>query len=82
MPYGDCGTTHEPRAASMQAVYMFRNFCSQVRSGVLNEEWPMSALKTQQVLDACLASAGSGGHPVDLRAESREPRAEWCGPNP
>jgi predicted dehydrogenase len=36
---------------------MFRNFASQVFSGKLNDEWPMWALKTQQVLDACHESA-------------------------
>ena len=36
---------------------LFRNFASQVFSGKLNDEWPMWALKTQQVLDACFESA-------------------------
>ncbi len=43
---------------------MFRNFANQVLSGKLNEEWPMWALKTQQVLDACFQSAQEGGKPV------------------
>jgi len=45
-----------------QDTRMFQNFASQVRSGKLNETWPEIALKTQVVMDACLASA---------RAESR-----------
>ena len=36
---------------------MFRNFANQVFSGSLNDDWPMWALKTQQVMDACLESA-------------------------
>jgi hypothetical protein len=36
---------------------MFRNFARQVFSGKLNDDWPMWALKTQQVQDACLESA-------------------------
>ncbi len=36
---------------------MFRNFANQIFSGKLNDDWPMWALKTQQVLDACLESA-------------------------
>jgi predicted dehydrogenase len=43
--------------ATAQNTVMFRNFANQVFSGQLNEEWPMWALKTQQVLDACFASA-------------------------
>ena len=43
-----------------QDARMFRNFASQVFSGKLNADWPMWALKTQQVTDACLASARRG----------------------
>jgi hypothetical protein len=39
---------------------MIRNFAAQVQSGKLNEFWPEVALKTQLVLDACLASARDG----------------------
>ncbi len=39
---------------------MFRNFANQIFSGKLNENWPMWAMKTQQVLDACLESARCG----------------------
>ncbi|HVU08726.1 MAG TPA: Gfo/Idh/MocA family oxidoreductase [Verrucomicrobiae bacterium] len=40
-----------------QATAMIRNFSNQIHSGKLNDEWPMWALKTQKVLDACLKSA-------------------------
>jgi predicted dehydrogenase len=36
---------------------MFRNFTAQIQSGKLNKEWPQWALKTQKVMDACLAAA-------------------------
>ncbi|HVU27902.1 MAG TPA: Gfo/Idh/MocA family oxidoreductase [Verrucomicrobiae bacterium] len=40
-----------------QATTMIRNFSNQIRSGKLNADWPMQALKTQQVLAACLEAA-------------------------
>jgi predicted dehydrogenase len=40
-----------------QGVNMFRNFANQIFSGKLNDDWPMWALKTQQVMDACFHSA-------------------------
>jgi len=40
-----------------QNTLMFRNFANQVFSGKLNEEWPMWALQTQRVMDACFESA-------------------------
>lgn len=40
-----------------QDACMFRNFATQVRSGNLDTSWPEMALKTQLVMDACLASA-------------------------
>ncbi|HZF01194.1 MAG TPA: Gfo/Idh/MocA family oxidoreductase [Methylomirabilota bacterium] len=40
-----------------QQVNMFNNFANQIFSGKLNNDWPMWALKTQQVVDACFASA-------------------------
>jgi predicted dehydrogenase len=43
--------------ATAQETNMIRNFAEQVRCGRLNEEWPMWALKTQQVVDACHESA-------------------------
>jgi len=52
--------------ASAQNTIMFRNFANQVFSGKLNEEWPMWALKTQQVLEACFKSAQRPGKPMKL----------------
>jgi len=49
---------------------LFRAFVEQVQSGTLNEAWPEMALKTQQVMQASLASAAAGGKLVSL-----EPRA-------
>jgi predicted dehydrogenase len=43
--------------ATAQNTLMFRNFAHQVFSGKLNDEWPMWALQTQQVMDACFKSA-------------------------
>jgi hypothetical protein len=40
---------------------MFRNFANQAMSGKLNDDWPMWALKTQQVMDACYESARRNG---------------------
>jgi len=54
-----------PTTALSQEALMFRNFANQVRSGALNEEWFDSALKTQQVTDACMASARAGGKMVE-----------------
>lgn len=52
-----CVGSHDESRAVAQDSAMFRNFSDQVRSGKLNEDWPMWALKTQQVTDACFASA-------------------------
>lgn len=51
---------------SAQESRLFRNFANQVTSGNLNQVWPDIALKTQRVMDACLASAESDGRRVDL----------------
>lgn len=48
-----------------QDTRMVRNFANQVLSGKLNAEWPMWALKTQQVADACFESAKQNA-PVNL----------------
>ncbi|MEY2408414.1 MAG: hypothetical protein QOF48_1084 [Verrucomicrobiota bacterium] len=45
---------------SAQETSLFRNFTEQARSGTLNESWPEMALKTQQVMSACLESARDG----------------------
>jgi predicted dehydrogenase len=52
-----CRGRHSESHEFSQHANMMRNFAGQVRSGKLNEEWPMWALKTQEVVDACLASA-------------------------
>ena len=46
--------------ATAQDTRMWRNFANQIHSGKLNEEWPMWAMKTQQVLDACHKAAKCG----------------------
>jgi len=43
--------------ATAQDTRMWRNFAGQIFSGKLNEDWPMWALQTQKVLDACHESA-------------------------
>jgi predicted dehydrogenase len=53
---------------SAQDTLMFRNFAAQVRTGRLNPEWPETALKTQLILDACLASARADGQPQTVGA--------------
>jgi predicted dehydrogenase len=52
--------------ATAQDTRMWRNFANQIASGKLNANWTMWALQTQTVLDACMASATAGGHPVTL----------------
>ena len=52
--------------ATAQDTRMWRNFANQIHSGKLNAEWPMWALQTQKVLDACLASGLAGGQTVAL----------------
>ena len=47
-------------SVTAQESSMFRNFANQVFSGKLDEGWPMWALKTQQVMDACLEAAKRG----------------------
>ncbi len=52
--------------SSAQETNLFRKFANQVRSGKLNETWPEIALKTQQVLEACINSAYNDSRPVTL----------------
>jgi len=40
-----------------QEANMIRNFADQIFSGELNDEWPMWALKTQEVLNSCFEAA-------------------------
>jgi predicted dehydrogenase len=49
-----------------QETFMFRNFSRQVLSKQLEESWPDIALKTQQVMDACIASARAKGQAIGL----------------
>ncbi len=58
--------------ATAQEANLFRHFAAAVRAGrdgetaglTGNATWPAIALQTQQVADACLASARAGGRPV------------------
>jgi hypothetical protein len=49
-----------------QATNLFRNFATQVQSGVLEENWPVMALKTQQLTEACFNSARQDGRKIEL----------------
>jgi hypothetical protein len=48
---------HSNSHSTAQESNLFRNFAEQIRSGQLNELWPEMALKTQQVMSACLDAA-------------------------
>jgi predicted dehydrogenase len=52
---------HSNSAADAQEANMIRAFAETVRSGKVEPRWGEIALKTQQVLDACLNSARDGG---------------------
>jgi len=52
-----CWGRHNKSEEYSQHACMMRNFANQIRSGKLNEDWPMWALKTQQMADACLKAA-------------------------
>jgi predicted dehydrogenase len=54
--------------ATAQDARMWRNFANQIFSGKLNDDWPMWALKTQQVLDVCHEAARRGS-PVRLESK-------------
>ena len=64
----DCTGPHTDSKTMAQDTNLFRNFASAAQSGKLNEDWPMWALKTQQVMDACLESSKAGGSAVRLTA--------------
>ena len=57
----DCKSNHNESRIYGQDTAMIRNFADQIQSGSLNIEWPMMSLKTQNVLDACNASARNNG---------------------
>jgi predicted dehydrogenase len=62
----DCASQHTGSPAPAQDSQMFRNFACQAAAGKLNPDWPMWALQTQQVMDACHDSALHGGRAVSL----------------
>lgn len=51
---------------SAQETNLFRNFSALALSGQPDSHWPDIALKTQRVLDACLASARDGSKLIDF----------------
>ena len=51
-----------------QEANMFRTFATLALSGRPDESWGLMALKTQQVLDACLQSAAGDGRMVEIDA--------------
>jgi len=51
--------------ATAQDARMFRNFANRIHTGKLNDDWPMWAMKTQKVLDAC-HEAGKRGTTVKV----------------
>ena len=51
---------------SAQETRLFRTFAECVHTGKIDPHWPDIALKTQQVMDACLKSARNGGMVMDL----------------
>jgi len=51
---------------SAQESNLFRRFGDLVRHGHPDSHWPEISLKTQRVLDACLASARADGAPIGL----------------
>jgi predicted dehydrogenase len=62
----DCPGQHSDSRVPGQDSQMFRNFADQAATGKLNPDWPMWALKTQQVMDACHDSARHGSRAVSL----------------
>ena len=55
-------------APNSQEANMFRTFAALALSGRPDESWGVMALKTQQVLDACLQSAACDGRMVEIDA--------------
>jgi predicted dehydrogenase len=62
-------------APDSQESNMFRAFAALVLSGRPDESWGTMVLKTQQVLDACLHSAASGGQMVPVAQNDRAAQA-------
>ena len=65
----DCTGAHTASRSMAQDVNLFRNFAVQIQSAKLKDDWPMQALKTQQVLDVCLKSANAGGRVMEVSAD-------------
>ena len=57
-------------AVAAQETNMFRAFAVEALAGTLDPFWPEVALKTQAILDACLASARSGGADVAVEPDA------------
>jgi predicted dehydrogenase len=57
---------HSHSHPTAQESCLFRLFAEQVQSGKLNTLWPDMALKTQAVMQACLASSQSQGRAVKV----------------
>lgn len=57
---------HSHGHATAQETAMFRGFVDRIRSGKPDPAWAEAALKTQIVMDACLASARDGGRAVAI----------------
>ncbi|MGD1046249.1 MAG: Gfo/Idh/MocA family oxidoreductase [Bacteroidota bacterium] len=55
-----CTGEHTKSRVQAQDTNMIRNFVNQIRSGKLNDEWPMMTVTTQRVMDACFESAKNG----------------------
>lgn len=53
----NCKGKHSDSQEFAQQTHMIRNFANQIRSGKLNEDWPMWALRTQELVDRCLEAA-------------------------
>ena len=53
----NCTAWHTKSRIYAQDTLMIRNFVNQIHSGKLNNEWPIMAVTTQRVLDACFESA-------------------------
>lgn len=65
---GESVVVDEPAnsAVNSQETHLFRDFGSIVLSGNLDDHWPTIALKTQRLMDACVASAKNESRPVEI----------------
>ena len=58
---------HGNGTPTAQETNLFRNFSQLVQSGKIDESWGQISLKTQQVMEATLASARQDGKPIELK---------------